>query len=546
MRREATLMISVVLCACAAHGAEISWLSAQSGEFTNNLSWAGGVTPGLTDGGIFDVPGGFSVTLNSDAEAGYVAIDGSSPVFQFGSSRLDLTFISSPPAALTVGRSDGVASSLLLVSGTLAGHTMIVARDAGSTGSMTIGGATSVLEIPARLDVGAGGEGSIDVLGGGLIDCGQILMGRESGGQGRVTLSGAGSMLDATFVTVGEVSGATFEVMDGASAVLNGLCVGDGPGDGVVTLSGAASEIDTGPGNAIIGDGGDATLNFSQGTMRGNNLVFARGSGDVNATISSGLFDYSGDVLVGDGGSTDITFGAAHITICNRLRVASGNNSLATLRLDGNLGATLRVDIAPGAFSLGTIDLGPAATLSAPLVRLFSGGTLSGGGSVAGDIEASGAIEPRGVMSVTGDVGFAGIVGDGALLFEAGNTPSTLDVDGTATLTGTFVLTVADGFTPATDQSFVALRADAIVGDFASYDFPGDDWTASIVGNEIIATFTGVATDPEDLDGDGVVGAGDLAILLASWGSCGGCAADLTGDGVVSALDLATLLAAWG
>ena len=52
-----------------------------------------------------------------------------------------------------------------------------------------------------------------------------------------------------------------------------------------------------------------------------------------------------------------------------------------------------------------------------------------------------------------------------------------------------------------------------------------------------------------DLDGDGLVGAGDLAIVLASWsidGSCGGCEGDLDGDGVVDAGDLASVLAAWG
>ena len=48
-----------------------------------------------------------------------------------------------------------------------------------------------------------------------------------------------------------------------------------------------------------------------------------------------------------------------------------------------------------------------------------------------------------------------------------------------------------------------------------------------------------------DLDGNGSVGASDLAILLAAWGACDGCGADLNGDGVVGAPDLAILLAAW-
>lgn len=49
-----------------------------------------------------------------------------------------------------------------------------------------------------------------------------------------------------------------------------------------------------------------------------------------------------------------------------------------------------------------------------------------------------------------------------------------------------------------------------------------------------------------DLDGDGSVGAFDLALLLGSWGACPGCPADIDGNGVVNAFDLAQLLGSWG
>lgn len=45
-----------------------------------------------------------------------------------------------------------------------------------------------------------------------------------------------------------------------------------------------------------------------------------------------------------------------------------------------------------------------------------------------------------------------------------------------------------------------------------------------------------------DLDGDGAVGASDLARLLAAWDTAAG---DLDGDGLTGAADLAALLAAW-
>ena len=57
--------------------------------------------------------------------------------------------------------------------------------------------------------------------------------------------------------------------------------------------------------------------------------------------------------------------------------------------------------------------------------------------------------------------------------------------------------------------------------------------------------FAGAITAcPADLDGDGAVGASDLAILLGAWGSAG--SADLDGSGMVDPADLALLLGAWG
>ncbi len=76
-----------------------------------------------------------------------------------------------------------------------------------------------------------------------------------------------------------------------------------------------------------------------------------------------------------------------------------------------------------------------------------------------------------------------------------------------------------------------------------------DDVHPSTVAHEVFANvvFDALITNnPADLDGDGIVGAADLAILLGSWGSCEGCPADLDGDGAVGAADLAILLGSWG
>jgi hypothetical protein len=59
---------------------------------------------------------------------------------------------------------------------------------------------------------------------------------------------------------------------------------------------------------------------------------------------------------------------------------------------------------------------------------------------------------------------------------------------------------------------------------------------------------TGTPTLPGDLNGDGVVNAADLAMLLGSWGpcrNCSNCIADLNDDCSVNAADLAVLLGNW-
>ncbi len=62
-----------------------------------------------------------------------------------------------------------------------------------------------------------------------------------------------------------------------------------------------------------------------------------------------------------------------------------------------------------------------------------------------------------------------------------------------------------------------------------------------VVFGELVA-----APCPWDMNGDDLVGAGDLLILLGSWGADPGGPPDFNGDGVVNAADLIELLGNWG
>ena len=55
-------------------------------------------------------------------------------------------------------------------------------------------------------------------------------------------------------------------------------------------------------------------------------------------------------------------------------------------------------------------------------------------------------------------------------------------------------------------------------------------------------TSTGACGIEGDLDGDGVVGGGDIAVMLLDFGACPGCPSDLDGSGEVDGGDIAFLL----
>ena len=48
--------------------------------------------------------------------------------------------------------------------------------------------------------------------------------------------------------------------------------------------------------------------------------------------------------------------------------------------------------------------------------------------------------------------------------------------------------------------------------------------------------------NPADLNGDGLVDAADLGLLIAAWGTA---KADLNGDGTTNSADIGILLVAW-
>ena len=84
---------------------------------------------------------------------------------------------------------------------------------------------------------------------------------------------------------------------------------------------------------------------------------------------------------------------------------------------------------------------------------------------------------------------------------------------------------------------------------FSASDNPNNSITEAALDAVAIRDIECAVTPPcpADLDGDGVIGQGDLGVLLADYGcEGGGCAGDIDGDGDTDQGDLGVLLAAYG
>ncbi|MBM4112915.1 MAG: hypothetical protein FJ253_06000 [Phycisphaerae bacterium] len=93
-------------------------------------------------------------------------------------------------------------------------------------------------------------------------------------------------------------------------------------------------------------------------------------------------------------------------------------------------------------------------------------------------------------------------------------------------------------------QDFVTLTNNMRVR-FRAQDTDPQSLVEAAVDDVEVLAFSCTASNPYDLNGDGVVDGDDLGTLLGQWGPCPGCSADFNGDGEVDGDDLGALLGNW-
>ena len=159
-------------------------------------------------------------------------------------------------------------------------------------------------------------------------------------------------------------------------------------------------------------------------------------------------------------------------------------------------------------------------------------------------------------------IGMTSNPGGGSVTCPKGDSIWTLRVDGEPVqqmFYGPYDMTAGGASNFAVSSNFgipiPSAPAPPVLGALAiRYRFQLTDGDVCAINSSVTITddpsLPGQAIDPEcptDLNGDGVTGADDLALLFGEWGASGGClVADVDGDGEITGGDLVALLSVWG
>ena len=322
-----------------------------------------------------------------------------------------------------------------------------IAKDAGTTGTVTVDGASSVWTNSSGVlvGIGANSNGTLNVINGGNIlqTGGDGIVGY--GATGTATVDGAGSKWinsgATSAIQVGWGSG------NGTLSIINGGSVSDtfgqigysgtGAGSGgTVTVDGAGSTW-TNSSNLNVGAYGNATLNITNsGSVSSATAVVGNGTG-ANGTVtidSAGSWTNSGVLKLGQGGSGTLNLnGAVGARGVLQTQSITKGQGTAAVNFDGGIlrAASFNSDLL-GNFAAGDV------TINAGGAFIDSNG---GSGSLSAPLGGVGALTKQGAgsLTLTGTNTYAG-----GTVIESG----TLQVVGTGTLGATTgALSVANGAT---------------------------------------------------------------------------------------------------
>ena len=442
-------------CEQSSLAADVAWSNATGGNFSDGANWNSGSVPLASDNALFDLgSAGYAVDLGANQTTDQLTVSNDTVTLNLGGFTYTQT-ATGLSNSVVVGQDPGDVGTLTLSNGTIAPANIVIGKT-GSTGTLTIAASATVdagsTVSGSFMIVGDGGTGVVDVTNGGHLIGGAVInssgtvnitgpgsiwtgstggfttitgalniigggsvTNRSSGVSGTVVVDGqnstwamdgpfGGGVLDVGIGTGknGPLETGTLTIQNGAIVSNKGLLMGvTKSGNGVITVTGAGSTLNT-VGGTLVGSNGPGAINILDGAT-------------MNSSFSQIAFENSGDVVVDGIGSS--------WTDLQTIVIGAGDDSSLTVSGGATVtGASLGVGTASDRSDrVNTVDVGGVGS------SLTSNFTLSvGSGSPLGSdfttvtVHDSGSLSVANKMSVSkGTVGFvnggSGTIGTGAL-----------------------------------------------------------------------------------------------------------------------------------
>lgn len=269
---------------------------------------------------------------------------------------------------------------------------------AGSSGTVNVDGAGSLLDLLGfyALNVGGFGNGTLNITSGGSVASYHALIGNAAGSSGTVNVDGAGSLLDLASMGVGGDTGnATLNISNGGTVSVRDLTSIDSYTAGasaIVNVDGVGSSLISGIINVgnLYADG-ESRLNISNGGSVSASEFASESLSTGGLTISNaGLLntDRAYFSYYWSSNATATVSGAGSVWN-NASDLFLGGTGYGELTLED--GATVNTSaIYLGGGSSATVDIRSGATLNADAVAFGSGSVVSDAGAL--NIDSGGSL----------------------------------------------------------------------------------------------------------------------------------------------------------
>jgi fibronectin-binding autotransporter adhesin len=282
-----------------------------AGAGSGGLTFSGAITGGTND--IVKTSAG-ALTLSGGGSLNRIIVQAGNLNIIGGTLGLTVpTGIGNVDAGLQLATAAGQTVSATVSGGATVNVTdnTYIADAVGSTATLTVTGAGTVYNnvgtnsTLGRFGVGNQGAGTLNVMAGAEANVNQLFAARLAGSSGTVLVDGAGSLLLAlTQLSFGTAGAGVMTVQNGGTAISRSINIGRTVGAGIsgtVTVTGAGSTMIAGyestNGTIVVGSLGLGTLNVQNG-----------------GAVRSGNETFAGQMVVGVGDNTGGTVGTLNVT----------------------------------------------------------------------------------------------------------------------------------------------------------------------------------------------------------------------------------------